>query len=60
MEFINGYHIDEIEEMKKKNINLKEIGKLFSNLVVKMIHREGFVHADPHAGNLKVRINNKN
>jgi predicted unusual protein kinase regulating ubiquinone biosynthesis (AarF/ABC1/UbiB family) len=46
--------------MKKKNINLKEIGKLFSQIVVKMIHREGFVHADPHAGNLKVRINNKN
>lgn len=46
--------------MKKKNINLKEIGKLFSSLVIKMIHKEGFVHADPHAGNLKVRINSKN
>ncbi len=21
-----------------------------------MIHREGFVHGDPHAGNLKVRV----
>lgn len=46
--------------MRKKGINLKEVGKLFSNLVIKMIHREGFIHADPHAGNLKVRINKKN
>ena len=59
MEFIDGYHVDEVEEMKKKNIDPKLIGKFFSNLVVKMIHREGFVHADPHAGNLKVRFNAK-
>ncbi len=60
MEYIHGYHIDEIQNMKNKNIDLKEIGRLFAKLVVKMIHREGFVHADPHAGNLKVRVNAKN
>lgn len=46
--------------MNKHNIDLKQVGKLFSNLVVKMIHKWGFVHADPHAGNLKVRINKEN
>ena len=46
--------------MKKDKINLKDIGQLFSKLVIGMIHREGFVHGDPHSGNLKVRVNKNN
>ena len=56
MEFIDGNHIDEIDKMKNQNIDLKFIGSIFSKLVIKMIHKKGFVHADLHAGNLKVRM----
>jgi aarF domain-containing kinase len=55
MEYIDGIHIDQVDEMKRMGINTKEIGKLFSNMIIKMIHKEGFVHADTHSGNLKVR-----
>ncbi len=41
-------------------INTKVIGQTFSKMIVKMIHKEGFVHADTHCGNLMVRkVNNK-
>lgn len=36
-------------------VNTQEIGKLFSKMIIKMIHKEGFVHADTHSGNLMVR-----
>lgn len=60
MEFIHGFHIDEVEKMKSKKINLKSIGKKFANMMIKMIHQEGFVHGDPHSGNLLVRKSSKN
>ncbi len=41
--------------MKKLGINTKEISKAFSKMIIKMIHKEGFVHADTHCGNLLVR-----
>ena len=41
--------------MKKMGINTKLIGQTFSKMIVKMIHKEGFVHADTHCGNLMVR-----
>lgn len=40
-------------------IDAKSIGKNFSNLMTKMIHKYGFVHADPHSGNLLVRKDKK-
>lgn len=57
MEYIHGFHIDEIDKMKMAKIDMKKIGKTFSNVIIKMIHKYGFVHADPHSGNLLVRKN---
>jgi aarF domain-containing kinase len=34
---------------------MKHIGKTFSKVIIKMIHKYGFVHGDPHSGNLLVR-----
>lgn len=48
-------HIDQIDAMKEMNINTKKISRLFSQMIIKMIHKEGFVHADTHSGNLLVR-----
>ena len=41
--------------MKALNINTKTLGTLFAQMIVKMIHKEGFVHADTHTGNLMAR-----
>ena len=55
MEYIHGVHIDELEKINTMKINAKKIGTLFSTMIIKMIHKEGFVHADTHCGNLMVR-----
>ena len=55
MEFINGVHIDELQKLNQLKINTKNIGTLFSQMIIKMIHKEGFVHADTHSGNLMAR-----
>ena len=36
-------------------VNTKRLSSLFSQMIIKMIHKEGFVHADTHSGNLMVR-----
>jgi aarF domain-containing kinase len=59
MEYIHGFHIDEVDKMRSAKINMKEVGKRFSQVIVRMIHKYGFVHADPHSGNLLVRKNSK-
>lgn len=38
-------------------INTQAIGRMFAQANINMIHNEGFVHADPHTGNLMVRKN---
>lgn len=35
------------------------MGIKFSQIVVKMIHKYGFVHADPHSGNILLRKDKK-
>jgi len=55
MEFIQGVHLDELDKLKAMGINTKTIGKMFAQMIVKMIHKEGFVHADTHSGNLMAR-----
>lgn len=46
--------------MKAANINPKAMGKTFAKVIVRMIHKYGFVHADPHSGNMLVRKDEKN
>jgi aarF domain-containing kinase len=41
--------------MREQGINLKELSNLISESFNHMIFKEGFVHADPHPGNLFVR-----
>ena len=55
MEFIHGTHIDQLHQMKQEKINTQQLGTLFSQMIIKMIHKEGFVHADTHSGNLMAR-----
>lgn len=55
MEYIHGVHLDEKEKLRELKIDSKRIGALFSHMIIKMIHKEGFVHADTHSGNLMAR-----
>ncbi|KAL7675323.1 hypothetical protein ACOME3_001586 [Neoechinorhynchus agilis] len=54
MEFVDGYKITDVDLIRLGKINPKEVawkmGKIFSDLIFK----HGFVHCDPHPGNLQV------
>ncbi|KAI8139954.1 ABC1 family-domain-containing protein [Fennellomyces sp. T-0311] len=55
MEFIEGSRIDDVEYMKQHNINPAQVSAEFSEAFSKMIFMHGFVHCDPHPGNVIIR-----
>lgn len=55
MEFCEGTHINDIEAMKKQNINTKDVAIEITNIFDKMAFEDGFIHCDPHPGNLLIR-----
>lgn len=60
MEFLSGGQVNDLEYIEKNKIDkfdvANKIGQLYSN----MIFINGFVHSDPHPGNILVRRNEKN
>jgi aarF domain-containing kinase len=41
--------------MKEQGFDLKQVSNIVSRAFVRMIFQEGFVHSDPHPGNLLIR-----
>lgn len=57
-EFINdACKISDVESLHKKGINLKDVDKKLFEVFAYQIFTTGFVHADPHPGNVFVRKN---
>lgn len=57
MEFCSGGFIDDVQYMKEHDIDLVGISKKISRMYADMIYKFGYVHCDPHAGNILVRKN---
>lgn len=57
-EFIDGCKISDLECLKKMKVNLKDVDKKLFEVFAYQIFTTGFVHADPHPGNVFVRNNN--
>ena len=55
MSYETGIPVTRVTELHKVGINLKDLSQLISEVFVHMIFKEGFIHADPHPGNLFVR-----
>lgn len=55
MEYIDGIPIDNAEALKAQGYDLSEIGTKLAENYVKQIVDDGYFHADPHPGNLRVR-----
>jgi ubiquinone biosynthesis protein len=55
MEYIDGWAINDAENLKKAGYDLNEIGRKFVNNFIKQVMDDGFFHADPHPGNVKIR-----
>ncbi|OQR81856.1 glycoside hydrolase [Thraustotheca clavata] len=55
MEFMHGAKITDINAIKKMNLDPVAVAKHISSLFAEMLFCSGFVHCDPHPGNLFVR-----
>ncbi|CAO0795144.1 unnamed protein product [Mucor circinelloides] len=55
MEFINGSRVDDLEYMKQHNIDPKQVSSELTRVFSEMIFLHGFVHCDPHPGNVFIR-----
>ena len=54
MEYIGGCPVDDKETLLAEGYDLGEIGRKLVNNYVKQVMEDGFFHAEPHPGNVKV------
>eukprot|EP00066_Takifugu_rubripes_P005249 XP_003969173.2 PREDICTED: uncharacterized aarF domain-containing protein kinase 5 [Takifugu rubripes] len=54
-EFCHGCKINNLEEIKKQGLSLKDTADKLIRTFAEQIFYTGFIHADPHAGNVLVR-----
>ena len=59
MDFISGIPIDEVEKIKKANIDPNKVAINLGQAVAKMIFVKGYFHGDPHGGNVLVQSGGK-
>lgn len=59
MEFINGYTPNSVSLLKAKGFSTQKIAENGVHIILTMILKHGFFHADPHPGNLFIRGNNQ-
>ena len=57
LDYLDGIRIADTERLKWEGHELREIARRGANVVLSMIFRDGFYHADPHPGNLLVLSN---
>ena len=55
MEFVDGGQINDVSYLRKNGFNFYEVSNKLGRLYSHMIFITGFVHADPHPGNILVR-----
>lgn len=60
MEFVEGGQINDLQYIQDNNINPYEVSSKLGRLYSHMIFITGFVHADPHPGNILLRKTNNN
>ncbi|KAJ6707299.1 ABC1 FAMILY PROTEIN [Salix viminalis] len=54
MQFCWGHKVDDVEFMKETKINPIKVAKALMEVFAEMIFIHGFVHGDPHPGNILV------
>ena len=54
MEYIGGCPVDDKNKLLAEGYDLGEIGRKLVNNYIKQVMEDGFFHADPHPGNVKV------
>ena len=54
MEYIDGSKVIDLEGLRARGINPPDVIKLIARTYLKQLLEDGFFHADPHPGNLRV------
>ena len=54
MEFIEGTKVLDVQSLTERGINPPDVVKLIARTYLKQLLEDGFFHADPHPGNLRV------
>lgn len=54
LEHVHGFKVTEREKIVRSGLSLKEIIKEGCNAYLKQLLSDGFFHADPHTGNLRI------
>jgi ubiquinone biosynthesis protein len=57
LDYLDGISIDDVDRLKRAGHDLGIIAGRGANIILGMIFRDGFYHADPHPGNLLVLAN---
>lgn len=60
MQFCRGGKVDDLDLLKKTGINPVTVAKALVEVFAEMIFIHGFVHGDPHPGNIFVSPNGQN
>lgn len=55
MEFVEGGQVNDVKYIREHKINPYEVTSKLGKLYSQMIFINGFVHSDPHPGNILVR-----
>jgi predicted unusual protein kinase regulating ubiquinone biosynthesis (AarF/ABC1/UbiB family) len=56
MERINGFKINDFDALEKAGVSRHELAERLNHTYLKQFFLDGFFHADPHPGNLFVRV----
>ncbi|KRT78731.1 hypothetical protein AMK59_8318 [Oryctes borbonicus] len=59
MEFLEGGQVNDLKYIRENKINPFEVSDKLGKLYSEMIFVNGFVHSDPHPGNILVKKNEK-
>lgn len=55
MEYIDGIHLDHVDVLRENGYDCEEIAAKLADCYIKQVVDDGFFHADPHPGNLRIR-----
>lgn len=55
MEYIDGCRVDDVDALRRAGVNTHQVAQAVINAFAQMIFLNGFIHCDPHAGNMLVR-----